>query len=78
MEKNTNKMDLSREIDLALAKEEFGIPIYTAHLKNSLYWSAFSATEQKKINASLDVLHRDSRGHIRALKKIKKIEKKYV
>jgi len=71
-------MDLSKKIDLALAKEEMGIPIYHAHIKNSLFWAPFDNLTKKRILVGLERLYLDSRGHIKLLKKIKKIEKKYV
>jgi hypothetical protein len=56
--------------------EELAIPLYTSHIKQAFFWSNLSEDKQKKIIAGLQVLEKDSKNHVKLLKKVKRIYSK--
>lgn len=67
------------KIDEAALGEEKALPIYTAHISATLFWSGLDKDVQKEIIGKLQILHDDSLHHVQILEKIKEIiKKKYV
>ena len=74
--KKPSKQQVLREIEDAILKEETAIPIYASHIKAAMFWSGLPDAKQEKIKAGLEVLLKDSRGHVYLLREVKKIYNK--
>lgn len=68
--------DILKEIDAAILKEEVAIPIYADHIKAAMFWSGLPKAKQDKIKEGLEILLKESMGHVKLLKKVKSIYKK--
>lgn len=55
-------------INEARIKEELALPIYSSHIKQTLFWSGLSKDKKEKIIASLRTLEADSERHVKLLK----------
>ncbi len=71
--KHTTEQEVLREIEDAIQKEEVAIPIYASHIKAAMFWSGLPAEKQAKIKAGLEILLKESRGHVYLLREVKKI-----
>lgn len=71
-----SKREVSKLIDEAIINEEAAIPIYASHIKAAMFWSGLPDKKQEKIRAGLEVLLKDSRGHVSLLKEVKKLHLK--
>jgi len=70
---NTNDIELIvQKISEARIKEELAIPIYSSHIKQTLFWSGLPKAKQEKIIAGLRILESDSEKHVGMLKIIEK------
>ncbi|MEI6529014.1 MAG: hypothetical protein WCN88_01240 [Candidatus Falkowbacteria bacterium] len=65
-------------INEARIKEELAIPIYTSHIKQTLFWSGLPNAKQEKIIASLKLLEADSQKHAKILKMVANNYTKYL
>ena len=65
------KSALRSEIDGFILAEEEALPIYSKHLSSALFWSGLADEEQKKIRASLEILAKETKEHIKILKSVK-------
>lgn len=54
----------------AMIKEELAIPLYTSHIKQTLFWSGLPPKKQKKIIDTLMVLEKESEIHAQIFKNI--------
>jgi|GEM_PF-1901777 len=70
---NTNNNEsIVQKISEARVKEELAIPIYSSHIKQTLFWSGLPEAKQAKIIAGLRILEADSEKHVKMLKIIEK------
>lgn len=76
MKQELSVKKIIEKIDEAIVAEELAIPLYTAHIKQSFFWSDLSQDKQKKITLGLKTLEKDSKNHVKLLKKVKKIYSK--
>jgi hypothetical protein len=76
--KKPSKQQVLREIEDAILKEETAIPIYASHIKAAIFWSGLPADKQEKIKNGLEILLKDSRGHVYLLREVKKIYGKQI
>jgi hypothetical protein len=73
---NTKKFEkVMAEIDASIATEEMAIPIYASHLSAAFSWSGLSSQVQKEIVKGLKTLSRESLGHVRLLKDVRRMYK---
>jgi len=63
------------KINEAIAVEEMAVPIYASHLRAAFSWSGLQPDVQKKIIKGLKILSRESLGHVRLLRKVRRIYK---
>lgn len=71
MKKNIKKLApelIIKRINEARVKEELALPIYSSHLKQTLFWSGLPKAKQEKIIANLRTLEADSEKHVKLLK----------
>ena len=68
-----DKIKLLAKVDEALIKEELAIPIYASHIEGSLFWSGLAEDRQTEIINLLQVLSRESQGHVKLLEKLKEL-----
>ncbi len=61
---------IRRLIGDSIVVEERSIPIYTRHLKDSLFWSPFSPKEEESIKSKLQILESQSEEHVILLRKL--------
>jgi hypothetical protein len=54
----------------ATLREEMAVPLYTSHISAALFWSGLPEKKQKRIVEILEILERESNGHIQTFKKI--------
>ena len=59
-----------QRINEARVKEELAIPIYSSHIKQTLFWSGLPKDKQEKIISGLKILEGDSMRHSKMLQKI--------
>lgn len=81
MKNNQNKMTPELVLQLineARVKEELAIPIYTSHIKQTMFWSGLPKAKQEKIISSLKMLEADSQKHAKILKKVANNYSKYL
>ncbi len=76
--KKTHPADILKEIDAAILKEEVAIPIYADHIKAAMFWSGLPKTKQDKIKEGLEILLKESIGHVKLLQKVKSIYKNLI
>lgn len=57
-------------IQEATVKEELAIPLYDSHISAALFWSGLPQEVQSEILAGLKILTRESRGHVKILKRV--------
>jgi len=60
-------------IQEAMVREELAVPVYTSHIKASLFWSGLDLEKQQRIIEVLEILARESEGHVFLLKRVKEI-----
>ena len=65
--------EIINKIDEATLKEEKALPIYTAHISATLFWSGLDKEIQDQIMSDLQILHDDSMRHVRILEQAKKL-----
>lgn len=70
------KEKLLKLIEESIVLEEKAVPIYAKHLKSVMFWSHISEDKQKIIVEKLKILSKDTKFHITALNKVKKIIEK--
>lgn len=61
------------KVDEAVLKEEMALPVYSSHISSALFWSGLPEEKQKFIIESLEILERESLGHVQAFKRVKEI-----
>ena len=66
-------MSLSEEIDNAIEKEEYAVPVYNKHLKTAMFWSGLDEEKRKRVDEILKIITNDTLEHIQLFKKIKKL-----
>ncbi len=57
-----------RYIEEARITEELAIPVYSSHIKQTLFWSGIPKNKQDKIISGLKILESDSAKHAKILK----------
>lgn len=66
------KEEIIQKIDQAILFEDEAIPIYSKHIRSTLFWSGLNDECQQKIKETLDVLIRETLKHKILLTHIKK------
>ncbi|MFC1693106.1 hypothetical protein ACFL1R_06345 [Candidatus Latescibacterota bacterium] len=67
------KEEIIRKIDDAILMEDSAIPIYSKHIKSTLFWSGLNDEFQKRIKETLDFLTEESQKHVFLLERVKKL-----
>ncbi len=59
-----------QSINEARIKEELAIPLYSGHIKQTLFWSGLPKVSRDKIMSGLTTLKTDSIKHCKILKRV--------
>lgn len=68
-----DKLKILEDIHQAVLDEELAVPVYTSHIKNTIFWTGLPEAKQKRILEILDTLARESEGHVNVFKRIQEI-----